>query len=79
VGAEVILTLTNTTDARIGYHLCRVGLDLPRGDEWVAVRPMLHPVYTDILLRLDPEGVYSLMFRLAPDEPPASTERARTF
>jgi hypothetical protein len=34
----------------------------------MTARPMLHPVCTDILLRLDPEGVDSLTFRLAPDE-----------
>jgi hypothetical protein len=69
-GAEVIITLTNTTDARIGYNLCHAELELLRGDEWMRVRPMLHPVCTDILLRLDPGAADSLTFRLAPGDPP---------
>jgi hypothetical protein len=68
-GGEVTIMLTNTTDARIGYNLCHAELELLRGDEWVTLRPMLHPVCTDILLRLDPGAADSLTFRLAPDDP----------
>jgi hypothetical protein len=68
-GAEVTVTLFNPTADRIGYNLCHAELELLREGVWVRVLPMLWPVCTDILLRLEPGKADSLAFRLEPDLP----------